>query len=111
MWTTWEPLFLRRVDSRLDEAADWLSDPPSLLAAMPSTGVTLMVVMACGWGWKGGAKVTVGVKGRLALAELGLKPTEMWALLKLGLLKLGLFGIKFGFWKLLGLLGCNGWKG
>lgn len=41
----WDPLFLLRVDSRLDELTDWQSDPPSLLAFVPSTGVTLMVVM------------------------------------------------------------------
>lgn len=44
--TMCEPLFLLRVDSRLDEATDWQSEPPSLLAAVPSTGVTLMVVIA-----------------------------------------------------------------
>lgn len=39
-------LFLLKVDSRLDEATDWQSEPPSLLAAVASTGVTLIVVTA-----------------------------------------------------------------
>lgn len=38
--------FLLRVDSQLDEATDWQSEPPSLLAAFASTGVTLIVVTA-----------------------------------------------------------------
>lgn len=41
-----EVFFLLRVDSRLDEATDWQSEPVSLAAALTSTGVTLMVVMA-----------------------------------------------------------------
>lgn len=93
-WTMLLLLFLLKVDSRLDEATDWQSEPPSLLAAVASTGVTLIVVTAWGWGWKGGAKVAVGVNGMFELLEGGLKLA--WALLKLGLLEL--LGLKLRCW-------------